>query len=525
LALACRVADVCNVLSIIWFVCLLHLFSAIGRRSKQTSCKPLVACILLLPFSFPHANRHLPLVQATGQHFILEQATGELGRVPAPPHGRWQLELDEGSVVFLASGEDGEHSAWCSDFLRFAIYTGRTSGQLWVYDKEVKDATELALWQTNCREASWHLYTPPCDSEVQLRCALFENSPGGAKVWLSVGDSYTGCNLKLYQGIPGRWIQKRAGAWANHLQRMGLPALHLRMAAPIGDKEQHAGERCLTFTSLTCHGLVSICANMLAHESRKKGGLAPGEDREKINSFLLGFLKAACAGTWALDLRRDRHARCVHGFGPVGRAAFSLPVKDGLVNLEPWHTLCRTHRKYFNKAEYEALQGISGSSTMPLCEFLVSMMSQRLGAPWLARQVAFQIGSRLDSLSGLLGGLPGGSGEPEPDLDTCAAGLLEKDWRRRNGGLARHQLATLSLRHFTGVNRLCFAGDASRVGGSPHMLYATMEPEGDVAARAPPQAVRQPNGWNKRCRGKQFLTTKLTIQVNQPGQIPWETPP
>ena len=67
-------------------------------------------CVLHVSHSlFFHANGHLPLLQATGHYFVRGQTTGEVGRVPAPPHpGTWQLELDDAGVAFLAPGEDGE---------------------------------------------------------------------------------------------------------------------------------------------------------------------------------------------------------------------------------------------------------------------------------------------------------------------------------------------------------------------------------------------------------------------------------
>ena len=245
--------------------------------------------------------------------------------------------------------------------------------------------------------------------------------------------------------------------------------------------------------------------------SKSKGGLAPGEDREKISSFLQGFLRPASAGAWEMELRLDRSARCPCGIGPVGHTAFSLPVNAGLVSLAPLHTMCNTHGKYFSKTEYEALQAIAkDSSHMPLCDFLVATMSLRLGVPWLARQVAFQIGSRLDSLSGLLGGLPCSSGEQQPDLDLGAPGLLDKDWGHRSRKLSRYRLAT--LKHLAGITRLSFAGDASRIGGSPHLLWTIMEPS-DVAAWAPPQAARQPSQWTQHYGSRRFVNQLMTSQI------------
>ena len=127
-------------------------------------------CSACIPFPFFHANGHLPLLQATGHYFARGQTTGEVGRVPAPPHpSTWQLELDDAGVAFLAPGEDGEEQlVWRSDFLRYAIYTGRASGKLWVYDDEAKAASELDSWLHFYRGASWHVRIPSCHSEAQF---------------------------------------------------------------------------------------------------------------------------------------------------------------------------------------------------------------------------------------------------------------------------------------------------------------------------------------------------------------------
>ena len=427
------------------------------------------------------------LTQARETDILWDALLGTSAVAPPPPQGEeWSLELDDEGKAYL---EAESASSWCTDILGHAVCKAG-SGNLWLYmgsDGQI----ELDAFRCGYKDASWKVSVPPYGTVVKLQCALFNHGPGRCTAWLSVHDMYTCTNLKLYPGTAGKWTSKRLASWKSLIESLGLPPTSIRQSAPIGVKEADVAERCLTFTSLSCQAMVAVLGNMAAHSSRNMGGVEPGDDKDKIVGFLKGFLQPACVGRWELLLRLDKEVVLVPGYGPAGLAAFSLQIDQGVVDLNAWHTAFAAHSAQLTKEEIKCMVAFlpRGVKTIHIFDLLVGLMAVRSQVVWLSKQLVWQVGVRLDDLSGLLGGLPppGSSMPAGVAVDLDPKGVLDGDWRHRNRHLTRYQLA--SIKHFQDKAHISFAGDASRVGGQPVMLFASMEP-GGISAWAPPQALR-----------------------------------